>query len=82
MDIQLVQGQFSGKDALEIITKLIEVKIKYHEEKIKLHENEEDLKFRESKIIRLQNELQETRKFLLKTNNMVSVESTVRIFYK
>lgn len=82
MEIQLVQGQFSGKDASEIITKLIEVKIQYHEEKIKLHENEEDLKFRESKIIKLQNELQETRKFLLKANSMVSVESTLRIFYK
>ncbi len=79
MDLQLVQGQFSSTDASEIISKLIEVKIKYHEEKIKLHENEEDLKYRESKIIRLQNQLKETRDFLLQQTGMVSVESNINI---
>ena len=80
MNLQLVSGQFSKADAIEIITKLLEVKIKYHEEKIKHLENEEDLKYRESKIIRLQNQLQETRNFLLQqTGTMVSMESAINI---
>ena len=36
MKIQLIQGQFTGKDAITIITKMIDVKIKFQEEKLKL----------------------------------------------
>ncbi|MEO6671688.1 MAG: hypothetical protein ABIN36_19545 [Ferruginibacter sp.] len=57
MNIQLIQGRFSAKDALEIITHMIHIKVKYHESRINKASNEEEIKFRETKIKRLQKEL-------------------------
>ena len=54
MDIQLIKGEFNPNDALELITKMIEVKIKFHESKINTIHQEEDIKIREKKIKNLQ----------------------------
>ncbi len=43
MNIQLIQGEFNSNDALELITQLIHVKIKYHENKINANATEEDI---------------------------------------
>ena len=50
MNIQLMQGQFSAQDAIDIITQLINVKIKFHEKKIEAHDGEEATKMREKRI--------------------------------
>ena len=71
MNIQLIQGQFSAKDALDIITQMMHVKIKYHEEKIQHSSNEEDIKMRETKIKRLQRDLFEAKNYIEHTNNIV-----------
>lgn len=60
MNIQLIQGDFSSQEGLDIISKMIQVKIAYHESKIS-NNNEEDIKFRESKIKRLQSDLMQLR---------------------
>ena len=57
MKIHLIKGQFSSKDALDIITKMINIKIKFQEEKIENSHNEEDIKMRETRIKILQNYL-------------------------
>lgn len=49
MNIQLIQGEFSVNEALELITQMIHIKIKYHENKIAQHSSEEDIKSRETK---------------------------------
>jgi hypothetical protein len=64
MKIQLIKGSFSSSDATELITELIEVKIKFHENKISNTHNEEDVKMRESRIKQLQNDLHEVRKYI------------------
>ena len=64
MNIQLIQGEFSTKEALELITQMIHVKIKYHENKIANNSNEEDTKYRESKIKRLQKELSDSKELM------------------
>ena len=56
MTIQLIQGQFSANEAIEIITKMVHVKIKFHEDKIHSNANEEDIKMRERRIKQLQKE--------------------------
>lgn len=71
MDIQLIQGKFSAKDALEILTQMVHVKIKYHENKIQQSSNEEDIKMREMKIKRLQKDLFEAKNHIDQLGNII-----------
>ena len=50
MNIQLIQGQFGGKEAIELITQMIHAKVKFHENIIGNNDNEEDIKMRENRI--------------------------------
>lgn len=79
MTIQLIHGQFNALEAMEIITQMIHVKIKYHESKIAGNSNEEDIKNREAKIKHLQKELFETRKEMLSRKESLSIDSTINI---
>ncbi len=79
MNLQLIQGIFNSQEAIDLITQLVQTKIKYHENMIKNHSNEEDIKSREAKIKQLQNELFEIRKkYNSKTEN-VKVEAIINI---
>ncbi len=77
MKIQLIEGQFSAKDALEIITQLVHTKIKFHENKINNLSSEEDIKSREEKIKRLQKNLYEIRKYIETTTNKITISSII-----
>jgi hypothetical protein len=79
MKIQLLKGSFDSKDVEKIITDLLQVKIKYHEGKIGIDE-EETIKMRENRIIKLQNELTELRKYISgKANTSLILESEISI---
>jgi hypothetical protein len=75
MKIQLLKGSFNPKDLEKIVTELIYVKIKFHEEKIQEDDNEETIKMRENRIIKLQNELKEVRNLLTKNLNYINAEA-------
>jgi hypothetical protein len=77
MNIQLIEGQFNKKEALELITQMIHIKIKFHENKINNNSNEEDVKYRETKIKNLQKELFELKYFLDNNGNSVQLEAHV-----
>ncbi len=79
MIMQLIQGQFSSADALDLITKMVHTKIKYHENKISNISNEEDIKNREAKIKRLQKDLFEIRKHIESNGDRISIQSTIEI---
>ena len=79
MHLQLIQGQFSANEAVEIITQMMSVKIKYHENKINGNSNEEDIKNRETKIKHLQKELFEARKEMLSKKENLSINATINI---
>jgi len=79
MVIQLIQGQFNQDEAIEIITQMIHIKIKYHENKITRNSNEEDIKNRETKIKRLQKELFEAKESLLSKRRNVSIDAVINI---
>jgi hypothetical protein len=79
MNIQLIQGEFSSNDALELITLMIHVKIKYHENRITANSSEEEVKYRESKIKRLQKELFEFRNNIGEKKGNVKLDANIKI---
>ena len=79
MNIQLIKGQFDPDDAIGIITQMIHVKIKYHENKINRDSSEEDIKFRENKIKRLQKDLFDIKRAIDSNGTQVAIESTIEI---
>lgn len=81
MNIQLIDGHFKGKDALEIITQMIHVKIKFQESKIGRSTNLEDVKFREKRIKELQQDLYELRKMVESKDEIVALQSTIQISF-
>lgn len=78
MDLQLVQGAFRAEDALELLSHMIHIKINYHEAKIALGTSEEDVKYRESRIKKLQQELADLRTSL-RTEELVNLEGVIKI---
>jgi hypothetical protein len=80
MKITLLKGSFAAKDLENIITEIIKVKIKYHEEKIKNCDEEETIKMRETRIIKLQNELKNLRSFLgTDSNAIINADAEIEI---
>ena len=79
MNIQLIQGKFNAKDAIDIITQMIHVKIKYHEGKISNACNEEDIKMREARIKLLQKDLFEVRNYIEKQGSKILLQSEIQL---
>lgn len=79
MDIQLIQGEFSNKDSLNIVGEMIKVKIRFHENAIAQHSSEEDIKYRESKIKYLQDQMHELKKQLFQKDQKLSLRATITI---
>ena len=79
MNLKLIEGEFTVNDALELITKMVHVKIKYHENKITSNNSEEDIKLRESKIKKLQNELFDLRNSLDEKQVNLKLEAIIKI---
>ncbi len=77
MKISLLKGSFSPKEIEKIITELLQVKIKFHEEKIQSSDEEETMKMRENRIIKLQNDLKELRTFLNNTDSLINVDAEI-----
>lgn len=81
MKIKIINGEFSKNEALDLIAKMIQIKIEYHENKIKNVYTEEDIKFREDKIKKLQKDLAELRN-QVKMGARVLVDSEISLMDK
>jgi hypothetical protein len=79
MKIQLLNGNFSGQEAIEILTKLIQVKIQFHEQKINEISGEEEIKMRENRIKKLQKELFEARLLIDKKKENVNLNCEINL---
>jgi hypothetical protein len=77
MQIKLINGVFNTTEALDLISQMLNVKIKYHEDKIVGAISEEDIKFRESKIKSLQNELHNLRELANDGEKFIKIESNI-----
>jgi len=75
MNLQLTQGQFSAQEAIDIITQMINVKIKFHESKTNNSHNEEDIKMREQRIKQLQQQLYDSRSHIENKGGMITIAS-------
>lgn len=79
METTLIDGEFSSSDALQVITRLFEVKIRYHEEQIGRSAQEEDIKMRERKIRQLQQNLADIRDYIRNNGQQVWIHANVHI---
>lgn len=79
MKFDLMKGTFSKEDAFVLITKIVDVKIKYHEEKISKSDNEEDIKMRENRIKQLQKSLYDARLYLNQKDKYVEILSELSL---
>ncbi|MFN3666553.1 MAG: hypothetical protein ACK4S0_10365 [Sediminibacterium sp.] len=79
VQLQLIKGSFDKSEALELISQMVHVKIKYHENKIKGSEKEEDIKMREKRIKQLQHEFHELRTQLMSVDQTINIESGIGI---
>ena len=79
MEIQLIEGQFNAIDAVDLITQMIQVKIKYHEKKVKGLDHEEDIKMVERKIKFLQQELSEARVYIEKCQKPITISGKITV---
>lgn len=79
MNIQLIHGHFSTKEAIDIITEMIHINIKFHESKISVNNNEEDIKMREGRIKQLQKDLYEARKYIEQKEKAINIKAEIEI---
>jgi len=80
MNIQLIHGQFSTKDAIEIISQMVHIKVKFQEDKIHQSSSEEEIKMRETRIKQLQNDLFNMRKLVEQSGTTINIESAIKLF--
>ena len=79
MQIELIKGQFSGTEALDILSQMIQVKIKFHESKIAQDSSEEDIKYRESRLKHLQHELATIRHALVQQQQPLQINAIIHL---
>lgn len=80
MNINLLQGHFTARDAEDLITQLIHVKIKYHENKIgAAGDHSEDIKMREKRIIQLQKDLYEIRHYIKQHPDNINLNADINL---
>lgn len=77
--LQLLKGTFTKQEAINLITQMIAVKIKFHENSILKTDNEEDIKMREGRIRQLQKELYEARIYIEHQDEPVELFGEVKI---
>ena len=77
MKIQLVKGSYSNADAMDLLSNLVNAKIRFHESRIENSHNEEDIKMRESRIKQLQLDWQNIRQQIGQQEGLVKVNAVV-----
>lgn len=82
MNIPLVEGNFSKKDATDIITQLIHIKIKFLESKINSCASEEEIKRHKRKVNQLQKYLFEFKNFIEQQTDELIINSEIQIIKK
>ena len=77
--LSLIQGNFSANEAVDIISNMVQVKIKFHESKITNTSNEEDIKSQEARIKELQNDLAELKKAIFSKGGQIDIKAEVTL---
>lgn len=77
--MSFIDSKFEKRDAIDIVTRLIHSKIKFHEDRISKLLNEEDIKMRESRIKMLQGELYQMKEFIDKAPGGIHISSSIKL---
>lgn len=79
MKIQLINGQFTAQETIDLVSQMVQVKIKFLENKISNLHNEEDVKSKEAKIVTLQNTLSKLRQHIGLTNSDLKITCDIEL---
>ncbi len=79
MNYQLINDHFTSNEAIEILTKLYYVKIKFYENKILKSSKEEEIKLCKKRIIELQKQLFEIRLQLDMEKDKVNMNGFIQL---
>lgn len=79
MRIELINDDFEPKEALEILTKLIHINIKFHLDKVNVSSSKIEINMHENRIKRLQKHLFEISEHIEMLNSQITIKSSVTI---
>lgn len=79
MNLRLTDGYFTREEALEFLTKIISMKIKYHEDKLGKAHKAEEIERRESHIKHLHKEFYEANQLIVAKNKKVEMNIVIEI---
>lgn len=79
MEINLIKGTFTAKDAEILLVQMLHLKIKFHENKITHDSSEEEIKMREKRIIQLQKDLFELNQHFKKNTEAVTLDVKIEL---
>jgi hypothetical protein len=79
MNLKILDGVFSKQEAIDILTEMVRLKIRFHERRIETSSQIEDISHREARIRELQHELQEARERILAGDTSVTLGGSVNI---
>lgn len=79
MNTQLKEEVSNTNVSIGLITQIVNLKIKYHENQIAKTSNEEDIKFRESKIKQLQNDFLQLRNQVTTIRKIVQIDTIINL---
>ena len=79
MQFNLINGTYNRLEALEILTRMVQVKIEFHEDHILHTTDEEDRKMREQRIKELHSDLRRMRREIDKAEGRIAISATVKI---
>jgi Iap family predicted aminopeptidase len=77
MIIQPINGYFNKHDTIDIISKIITIKIQYHEEKMKLSKSQKFIEVSELRILQLQKDLYNFKKYIEIYDRVIYMQSTI-----
>jgi len=79
MQFRLLDGRFDARDALHILTALVEVKIRFHEGKVTQTSSEEEITMREQRIRQLQQDLRDARRHIEQREGSIDLSADVHL---
>lgn len=79
MNFKIIDGVFSRQEAIDILTEMVTLKIRFHERRIETSSHIEDISHREARIRELQSELREAREKILAGSTSVALGGSVSI---
>lgn len=79
MNMHLTKGSFEPKEALDLLSSMVQAKIRFHENKISEDCREEEVEMRERQIRKLQEEWHELSKAIRERQGKITLDAAVAI---